>query len=379
MLRILLTGGGSGGHIYPLLAVSDAIAEMSGVEAQISYVGPKHVLNREFIDREIRVFHIVSSKWRRYASIKNLFDIPKFFVSAIQALYMLFKIMPDVVFSKGGPGALPVVIAARFYFIPVIIHESDAVPGLTNRISSYFAKRIAVSFRESVDYFPKGKVALVGNPVRSELLRQNIKKHEAMEQLRFDPNVPLLAVFGGSQGAAQLNDFIFDAAGTLVKDVQILHQVGEKNIEDARRIAYTLMKELGKSAEGRYRAVGYLNIADVGRVLAASDIVVSRAGAGAVFEISLFGKPSILVPLDSSANGHQKVNAYSYAKTGAAIVVETENLKPHIVSLKMNEILRNKELYTSMERAALKFAARDAANVIADEIVRFGSRGKTIA
>lgn len=377
MIRILLTGGGSGGHIYPLVAVSDAIANIPNVEAQISYIGPKNILNQEFVDREIRVFHIVSSKWRRYMSLENFLDIPKFFVGIIQALCLLYKIMPDVVFSKGGPGALPVVIAARFYFIPVIIHESDAIPGFTNRISARFAKRIAVSFREAVEYFPKNKVALTGNPIRSELLKQTTKKQHAMEQLRFDPNIPLLVILGGSQGASQLNDFVFDSASILIKNVQILHQVGEKNLEDARRIVYALIKELGKSAEGRYRAVGYLSIGEIGKVLAASDIIISRAGAGAIFEISLFGKPSILVPLDSSANGHQKANAYSYAKTGAAIVVESENLKPHVVSLKVNKILQNKELYASMERTALRFAARDAANIIASEIIKLGSRDKT--
>lgn len=377
MIRILLTGGGSGGHIYPLLAVSDAVAAIPDVEAQISYIGPRHILNREFTGREIRVFHIISSKWRRYSSFQNFFDIPKFFIGVVQALHLLYKIMPDVVFSKGGPGALPVVLAAKFYFIPVIIHESDAIPGFTNRISAYFAKKIAVSFSEAVEYFPKNKVALIGNPVRPEFLKQSIKKQDAMEQLKFDPNVPLLAVFGGSQGATQLNDFVFDSAGTLIKDVQILHQVGEKNLEDARRIAYALMKELGKFAEGRYRAVGYLSIGEMSRILAASDIIISRAGAGAIFEISLFGKPSILVPLDNAANGHQKANAYSYAKTGAAIVIESENLKPHIISLKVNEILQNKELYVSMERAALQFAARDAASMVAGEIIKLGSREKT--
>lgn len=374
MVKILLTGGGSGGHIYPLLAVSDAIGDIPDVEAQLSYVGPKSLLNQEFTDRDTPVYRITSSKWRRYPTLKNFLDIPKFLVGIIQAFFLLYRIMPDVVFSKGGPGALPIVIAAKFYFIPVIIHESDAIPGFTNRISARFAKRIAISFKEASEYFTKNKVALTGNPIRSELLKQTTKKQHAMEQLRFDPNIPLLVILGGSQGASQLNDFVFDSANILIKDVQILHQVGEKNLEDARRIAYALMKELGKSAEGKYRAVGYLSVGEMGKVLSASDIVISRAGAGAIFEISLFGKPSILVPLDSAANGHQKANAYSYAKTGAAIVIESENLKPHVVALKIKEILQNKELYASMERAARQFVKPDAASVIANEIIKLGGK-----
>jgi UDP-N-acetylglucosamine--N-acetylmuramyl-(pentapeptide) pyrophosphoryl-undecaprenol N-acetylglucosamine transferase len=148
MLRVLLTGGGSGGHVYPLLAVADKIRELGGADVMVSYLGPKSRYDAEFGQRDIAVYGLASSKLRRYMDVGNILDVPKFIFGLCQALYRLYLLMPDVVFSKGGSGALPVVLAAKFYFIPILIHESDSVPGLTNRFSAPFAKRIGVSFEE---------------------------------------------------------------------------------------------------------------------------------------------------------------------------------------------------------------------------------------
>ncbi len=373
MLRVLLTGGGSGGHIYPLIAVAEEFAEMDNISVQLSYVGPRSKLNQEFIDRNIKVYRVLSSKIRRYFSLQNIIDIPKFLLSLIQAIIRLYIIMPDVVFSKGGPGSLAVVWAAKFYFIPVIIHESDAVPGLTNRIAAKSAKRIAVSFPDAIAYFPKKKTALTGTPLRKEILERMLTRVEGKGKLGFDPNAPLVLVLGGSQGAEQLNDFVLKNLQSLISFTQVFHQTGPANFDAVKNTANVILKDIGPTAESRYRSAGYMSVDMMKDALSAADVIISRAGS-AIAEIAAFGKPSILIPLETSANGHQKANAYGYSKTGAAIVFERNNFTYHVVELKIKEIFGNAELYENMSRAARSFSRIDAAKAIAEEIVNIASK-----
>lgn len=371
MLRILLTGGGSGGHIYPLVAVADELQKID-IGIELFYLGPKNNLNAEFYNKNIKVKTILSSKLRRYFSISNIFDFPKFIISIFQAIFKIYRIMPDVVFSKGGPGALPVVLAARFYFIPVIIHESDAIPGLTNKISGFFAKRIGISFPEAESYFPKNKTALVGNPVRKDLIERKISKNEAKSKLHFEIGVPLVLVLGGSQGSQEINNFVFENIKELLEDVQILHQVGDSNLEEGEQVARSALRGFSKAVSTRYRPVGYLDVFAMADALSAADIVISRAGAGAIFEIAAFKKPVILVPLNSSAHNHQKANAYEYSKFGGGIVIEGENLKTHIVLLKIKEMIENDDIYRKYETAAERFSKLNSAEIIASEIIKIG-------
>ncbi len=369
MIRIVLTGGGSGGHVYPLLAVAGEFEAMPDVDVQISYVGPSGPFDSAMKEKDISVYRIASSKLRRYASMGNIADIPKFFWSFFQALYRLFRIMPDVVFSKGGPGAFPVVCAARFYLIPVLVHESDAIPGLTNRLSSRIATRVAISFPEAITYFPKKKTALVGNPVRKELKEGIFRKEQAREYFSLNPTKPTIFIFGGSQGAVQINDFVFNNLKTLLeKDVQIIHQVGPANKKNADDIVNSLERECGDIIREKYRYFDILNGNQYRNALSASDIVISRSGS-AIFEIALFGKASILIPLETSANDHQRANAYSYSKTGAAIVLEKDNFTPHIVLMKIEELLSNSSTRNVMEEAAKHFSKPNAARDIAEELI----------
>lgn len=382
MLRVLLTGGGSGGHIYPLLAVADAlgseeISDVRGVkrelDVQLSYIGPRSPYDAEIREKEIRVYHIAATKLRRYFSVENLVDIPKFFIALVQALAALYRVMPDVVFSKGGTSAFPVVLAARFYFIPVVIHESDAIPGLTNRLSSHFAKRIAVSFDEAKRFFPVEKTAVTGRPIRKELLSGVLPQNGAKERFRFNPALPLVLVLGGSQGAASLNNFVFDNLSSFVKDFQILHQVGQKNAEEASALAAQVLSEMDPAYAKRYRMEAYLEPERYRDALTAADIVISRSGSS-VFEFAAFGKPSFLVPLENSANDHQREDAYAYAKSGAAFVFEKENFTFHVVVQKIKDILADPDAYARMANAAKSFAKIDAAKTIAEEVVRVGFR-----
>src|SRR3989344_7986906 len=244
-IKILLTGGGSGGHVYPLLAVAEELKKLAVDEKlvlEFDYLGP-HDAYAALLEKEnINVKTIFTGKLRRYLSIQNIFDIPKFFLGLLQALFAVWWIMPDVIFSKGGTGALPVVIAGWFYMVPVIIHESDAKPGLTNLLSSWFSKRVAVSFEAAQRYFNPKKTALVGVPVRKSVFSGNVDEAVAKEALGFDAKRPLVLVLGGSQGSTRINEFIITNLENILKESQVLHQAGSVNFGDTERIGQFIVK-----------------------------------------------------------------------------------------------------------------------------------------
>lgn len=363
--RILLTGGGSGGHLFPLLAVADSIIEITKGEAEIIYLGPRHPLNEEFRTREIKVYTVAAGKLRRYFDLANFLDIPKVILGFIQSLFILYWLMPDVVFSKGGTGALPVVVAAKFYFIPVIIHESDSIPGLTNRFSAPLAKRIGISFRSAAAFFSPKKTALVGNPVRRGLLPDSMDSRQAKITLQFNPDEPLILVLGGSQGAAVINNFIVNNLELLLTDFQVYHQTGPNNEEEVRSLTKDVVSP-------RYKLAGFLNLAELRTALNAADVVICRAGSN-IFEIAVFGKPAILIPLIGSANNHQLYNAYEYAENGAAVVVEEANFTANIVLRQIKDVLGDKQKREQMAQAAKAFAKPNAAQVIAEEILKLAA------
>ncbi len=369
MKRILLTGGGSGGHIVPLLAVADEFRKMSFMDLAIFYVGPKNRFGQEFSDRNITVYRIASSKLRRYFSFMNFIDVPKFVFSVFQALLRLYFLMPDAVFSKGGPGALAVVLAARFYMIPIVIHESDSAPGLTNRFSAKFAKRIGIAFEGAAKYFNGNKVFVCGNPIRESLLEEEASGEGAKAALGFKKDLPLVFIYGGSQGAARINRFIFDNLEFLLKRYQIYHQVGEANLGESQSLTKTFLGGFPPEMRERYKFAGFLGANDLRLALSAADVVIARAGSGSIFEIAAFGKPSVIVPIPIEVVGdHQLLNAYEYAKSGAAIVIEEANLKPNVVSTQIDDILEDKNRAAKMIEAAKNFAKPEAAKIIAGEI-----------
>ena len=369
--RILLTGGGTGGHIYPLLAVADEIKRMTQGGVELLYLGIKHILNEEFVRRDIRVHRITSSKLRRYFALANFIDVPKFFFGFFQALFRLYFLMPDVVFSKGGPGALAVVLAARFYFIPVMIHESDSVPGLTNKISAIFSKRIFIAFKTAVSYFKISKTVLVGNPIRHELfLNRPPDAAGAKALLKFNSKEPLVVFMGGSQGAIRLNTFVFDTLEGFLSIVQIFHLVGEENVKNTEEFVKFFFKNK-ENLRSRYQFAGFLDAERFKVLLTAADVVVSRAGSGAISEIASFGKPSILIPLRGAAGDHQRINAYEYAREGGAVVIEEANFTFNIVRIQIENLLKDTEAVRRMSEAARNFAKPEAAEIIARQIVEF--------
>ena len=406
-MMILFTGGGTGGHLYPLIAVMRELKKIGGDSVEVRYMGAKHDLNRELATLGIPVQTIASSKLRRYFSLLNFLDFFKFFLGFFQALVKLYIIMPDLVFSKGGPGALSVVLASWFYRTPLYIHESDAVPGITNKISGRFAKHIFLSFESAGGYFPKGKTSLVGNPIREEMLgfvgkesrkeakinpptfprdiephKEDLKpplitvarpqhiQEDGGVKLGFRSQDKLILVLGGSQGATRINNFIWENLREFVKIGSVFHQVGPANTSDAEAVVDDCKTTAPKILD-KYKWAGFLGAEELSRVLTATDIVIARAGAGSIFEIAAFGKPSILIPLGSAAGDHQTKNAYEYEKTGACVVIEEPNLTPGVVIQKVGDLLSDRQKLSDMAQAAKSFAKPDAARRIAEKILEY--------
>lgn len=365
---IVFTGGGSGGHVYPLLAISEALQKKLAVlnaPYEFFYMGPKDAYAALLERQGMTMRPIIAGKLRRYLSILNIIDIPKFAIGFVQALWNLYFIMPDFVFSKGGTGSLGVVIAAWFYRIPVAFHESDAQPGLNNLLSAYFARNIFVSFDRAAQYFNPAITKVTGAPLRNDLLVGRTTKELAKENLGFDPAKPLTLILGGSQGAVRINDFIVENLEQMILMTQVLHQTGTANIADVQQLSHAALLEA--NAENRYQAVGYFEN-NLVTAMTAADVVVARSGSS-VFELAAFGLPAILVPLAESANGHQLMDAYEFAKTGAGVVIEEENLLPGIFFGQLKLILSDDALRAKMSAASSAFFKPGAADTIAEDII----------
>lgn len=370
-IRILLTGGGTGGHIYPLAAVArqlDKLLVQGGYDPDIRYFGDPGNFKDYLTGRGIRVVRITSSKMRRYFDIQNFFDFFRFFIGFFQSLWKIYWFMPNAAFSKGGPGALAVVKACAFYTIPLVIHESDAVPGLTNKLSESSARVIDLAFASAGKFFKQKKPThVVGNPVREEI-EASVNIDLLKSDLGFDPKEPVVLFIGGSQGAEKINSFVMENFSALTQKFQVLHQVGVKNYSEYKQEFNLISKKFPPELLRRYVFVPYFD-KDIGRAYASADVVIARSG-GTVFELAALGKPSILIPLPESANDHQLQNAYEYARTGAAIVIEEENLLPNLVITEIERILANGGEYERMSAAAKKFFIPNSAELIANDIIQ---------
>ncbi len=367
-ITVLLTGGGTGGHIYPLLAVGDWLRGFGEGEVRVAFAGWAPAFRKEFEDRYLSAYPVLPSKIRRYFSFKNLLDIPVFVISFLQALLWVWIVMPDVVFSKGGPSAFVVIIAARFYKIPVIVHESDAAASVTNRISAKFAERVGVSFDAAAKEFPNGKVFFSGNPIRPELMQDWIDSFSAKSYFKLNPELPLLFVAGGSQGSLRINNFILDNLSEILPHVQILHQTGKEHYKDTLKLSEITLRGASDEIKKKYLVREYLNAKEMKIALCAADVVLARSGSF-VHELALFGKASILIPLAESANDHQRINAYEYAKSGAALVIEEENFSSHVFLNEVQKLLDPKRAET-MTQAARSFVHLEATETVGKEILR---------
>lgn len=367
-MKILFTGGGSGGHIFPLIAIAREIRRIyPKKDLQLHYVGPEEEFANIMLSQEdFIVTKISSGKIRRYFSVENFIDLLfKIPLGLIQSVFVLLKLRPELVFSKGGSGSIAVTLAARLLKIPVFLHESDVVPGLSNQKTSNWAKKVFVSF-EKTEYFDPKKIILTGNPIRKEILEGD--KAKAGEIFGISFQKPIFLFIGGSQGAEVINDFIMNAINRLLKDYEIIHVTGQQNFKEVDAEALAVAdKELIKY----YHPIAFLTEEKIKHAYKAADLIISRAGSGSIFEIAAVGKPSILVPLPSSAGDHQSKNAYAYASAGATMVLEQDNLTPNFFIENVEILFLNPERLGAMQEAALAFSKPHAARAIAREILEF--------
>ena len=373
-MKILFTGGSTGGHFYPILAVAEEVNRIADernlIKPDLYYIAPDPYDERLLAENDITYFSAPAGKIRRYPSIKNFFDLFKTAIGIVRAIFLMFSIFPDVVFSKGSYSSFPTVFAARVFGIPVIIHDSDASPGRANLWASKFAYRIAVSHPQAIDYFDKkvhDRIALTGNPIRKGIAHP--AEQGAHEFLGFSKEIPTLLILGGSQGAKIINDAIIDALPEMIERYQIVHQTGSDNEAEVRGMATISLEE--NPYKNRYKAFGYLNDLAMRMSAGAADLVISRAGS-AIFEIASWQKPAIIVPINEQVSHDQRKNAYAYARTGAAIVIEEHNLTPHVLLSEINRIMDTPGLKDSMIAATQDLSHPDAATKIAMEILSIG-------
>lgn len=371
-MTIVFTGGGTGGHFYPIIAIAEAITDIVREKRLIApkmyYLAPNAFDEKALFENGIVHIKIPAGKVRRYASIKNVTDSFLTLIGLITAIIALFRIYPDVVVSKGGYGSVPTILAARLLRIPVVIHESDAKPGRANLLAAKFAQKIAISFESAGAYFPKdvqSKIARTGIPIRKALMR--VEAEGARQYLGLEKDIPTVLILGGSQGSVRINETVLSCLTRLLAIANVIHQTGQANFKDVQSVANVVLSKDPNAA--RYHPINYLSETSLQRVASVADIVISRGGANSIAEIGLWKKPAILIPIPESISHDQRSNAYSFAKTGAVIVIDEENLNPHILASEIERILHNPELGKRMGAAAEGFTDPDAARVLANEVL----------
>jgi UDP-N-acetylglucosamine--N-acetylmuramyl-(pentapeptide) pyrophosphoryl-undecaprenol N-acetylglucosamine transferase len=374
-MRIVFTGGGSGGHVTPLIAIIREIREIyPDDDLEFFYLGPKDDFGERFLSQEgVKVKSIKAGKIRRYwnpkSTLQNIIDLfIRVPIGFLQSFFWIFILSPDVVFSKGGYGSIPVVLAAFLLRSSIFLHESDTVPGLANRIASRCALEIFVSFPpEKTEYFPQEKMICAGNPIRKRLITGS--RDRAKEVFNITGEKPVIFIQGGSQGAQRINDMLFLILPELLGDFELIHQCGENNFEDAQAESKVI---IGKGLEKYYHLAPFLNEEEMSHAYQAADIIVSRAGSSSIFEIAAVGKPSVLIPLSQSAQDHQVKNAYAYSSYGGAIVFEEiAGSTPHFFLERLRYLINRPWQLLEMSNKALEFARPHAGSIIAGYLVSY--------
>ena len=327
--KVLLTGGGTAGHVTPNMAL---VPELKKLGYDILYVGSYDGIEKKLIeDIGVPYKGISSGKLRRYLSMKNLTDPFRVVKGYSEAKKIVKEYQPDVLFSKGGFVSVPVVLAAKKYKVPIIIHESDMTPGLANKISIPYAKMVCHNFPETANHLPENKSMLTGSPIRKELMTGN--RLTGLDLCGFSANKPVIMVTGGSLGSEAINKAVREALFTLLQKYQIVHLCGK-----------------GKTDETLNKMDGYVQFEyikdEMKDIFAMSDLVISRAGANAICEIQALKKPSILIPLPASASrGDQILNANSFEKQGFSKVLQEETLSTQTLIEAIDDVYANKDKY----------------------------------
>ncbi len=349
MKKIILTGGGTAGHVTPNLALIPSLKDRG---YEIRYIGSYQGIERTLIeDAGIPYDGISSGKLRRYFDLKNFTDPFRVLKGCIEARKLLKQYKPDVVFSKGGFVAVPVVLAAGHYHIPVIIHESDMTPGLANKLCIPSARKVCCNFPETLPYLPQEKAVLTGSPIRRELLKGD--RLAGLEYAHLTAGKPVIMVIGGSLGAVAVNQAVRGILPRLLAEFQVIHICGKNHLDESLE---------GTPGYAQYEYVD----APLKHLFAAADLVISRAGANSICEILALRKPNVLIPLSAAASrGDQILNANSFAKQGFSTVLEEENMTGDTLFAAVTETYSQRETFIrQMEQSHLNNAIETIVGLI---------------
>ena len=336
MKRIVLTGGGTAGHVTPNIALMPGLRDMG---FEIHYIGSYEGIEKDLIRKEgVSYYGISSGKLRRYFDVKNITDPARILKGYAQAKKLLKQIGPSIVFSKGGFVAVPVVFAAASLGIPVVIHEADMTPGLANKLSMKKADHICCSFTETIKYLPEGKSTHTGLPIRAEL--KNGSREEGLRYAELNGEKPVVLSVGGSTGSLNVNRAVRSVLPELLKRFDVIHLCGAGNVDE--------------SLEGTPGYVQFDYIREQMKdLLAAADVVISRAGANSVFELLALAKPNVLIPLSAEASrGDQILNAHSFEKQGFSEVIEEQDLTDEALLATVEKVYADRAKYTAAMEAS---------------------------
>lgn len=354
MKTVILTGGGTAGHVTPNIALIPRLQEMG---YKIYYIGSENGMEKDLIQQiHIPYFGISSGKLRRYFDLKNFSDPFKVIKGYFQARRLISRLSPNVVFSKGGFVSVPVVLAAKHKHVKVIIHESDMTPGLANKIAIPAATVVCCNFPETIQNLPEGRAVLTGSPIRQELFAG--KKENALKMTGLSGEKPILLVVGGSSGSVFLNKTIRGVLGQLTEKYQIIHLCGKGNLDSS----------LNDTPD--YVQIEYAN-EEMADLLAAADLVISRAGANSICELLALHKPNILIPLSLNASrGDQILNAKSFTKQGFSYMIEEENLTDEKLLQAVDEVWNNRDTYVEAMKNSQQLDAVTTITNMIDEVWR---------
>ncbi len=368
-MKIVLTGGGTGGHFYPLIAVAESLwvmaAEDSLTSLNLYYFSDKAYNELALRNQRIIFRSIPSGKLGlSYGFFQRISSLIAVMYGICVAVWRLFILYPDVILAKGGYASVPTAVAAWILGIPVFIHESDVVPGRANMFLSRFAKKIFISYKAAQQHFPVHKTIYIGQPVRRALLHPAGEGIEALYKLEDD--IPVLWIVGGSLGAKKINDIVVAMLSDLLYHVQVIHQTGPKNYDEVIQMSESELQ--GHPYKSRYHPVAYLDELSTRRVAGVAKVIITRAGS-MLFEIAAWKIPAIVIPRPVSNGDHNRKNAYAYAEYGGAVIVEESNLTPEILRTEIMRIMSDSAIQRDMSEHAYQFATPRAANELAAYLI----------
>ncbi len=359
-MKIVLTGNPTTDFFNPLIAVSEELNNIIDsenlAEARIYFFS-----NNPF---EKKVLYENGIIYKKSLLVKNKIGLKSFF-SIIISIIQIFSIFPDVVFSTGGISSYPTLFAARLLRIPVILHEFNSIPNDINLWAQKFAKKITVAYKQEIDFFDVNKIIQTGQPIRHNL--QEPSKSGAYEFLGLEENIPVLWILGGSDGAKNINRKIEEILPKILDRYQVIHQTGRDDFDDIKMLTNSSLMNM--KYKYRYHQFDFLNQLSMKMIAGVSDLVISRAGS-TLFEIAYWGIPSIIIPRTDSIHNYQIKNAYNYAREGACVVIEENNLGSDSLIFEIDRIYNSENIKKSMKDGADRFSIKDAGKNIAKEIIR---------